>query len=225
MADTGVRWMAAPIALPLVGVERRVASGDMGRNDGRTGARVRVVADPKPRLACLVRDHTDDGRTIVRIGPMPFAFIGPSTWQIAGVAMGRALFPPPSDPVHRPQRPCHSWPRSARSRSGGLGGAAARSGAVSVIAPAHVRAVPWAHPWQGRGAAAPAWKVVAASFRTRSPLAACSSHHTCDSDRPERTLARGITGALGWRNADISRHWGAGGVPTRGYRGCRPAVQ
>lgn len=52
-----------------------------------------MVADPKPMLACLAQDHTNDGRSIIGLGPVPFACIGPSAWWIAGVAMGRAFLP------------------------------------------------------------------------------------------------------------------------------------
>ena len=77
-----------------------------------------MVADPPALLPRLARDHTDDGRTIVGIGPVSFLLVGTSPGWIRGVKMGRAFFPPRSGTVHRPQRPCQTSPRSGRSRSG-----------------------------------------------------------------------------------------------------------
>jgi hypothetical protein len=225
VADSRMARMAAPIALPLVGVELCAASRNVFGDKAAARLRVGVITHPKAVFARLPRHHTDDGWAIIGIGPMPLALIGPAARRIVGVAMGRAFFPPRSDTVHRPQRPYHASHQPARSHSGWLGCAAAMYRAVSVTAPARGLSARWARPWQCRGAAAPAWPAVAVSFRTRSPLAAYSSHDRCDNDRLESTLARGIAGALSWRSADISRRSGAGGVPARGCRCYRPAAQ
>ncbi len=118
VVDSGMGRMAATIALPCIGIEPRAASRNVFGDEVVAGPRVRVVAHPKARLARLARDHTDDGGTIVGIGAVPLALISASAWRIAGVAMGRTCFPPRSDIVHRPQRPCRSSPRSTRYRSG-----------------------------------------------------------------------------------------------------------
>src|SRR5919106_3640546 len=142
--------MAATIALPFVGIQPRAASRHVVGDEGVTSLRVRVVAHPKTLLPRLARDHTDDGRTIVGIGAVSFALIGAAAWRVAGVAMGRTFFPPRSDTVHRPQRPCRSSPWSVRSRSGWLGCAAAGYGAAYVIHPIPAPDVPWTHPCRCR---------------------------------------------------------------------------
>ena len=72
MACSGLGRMAAPIALPLVGIEHRAASWDICRNQFSAGARVRMVADRKPVLARVPRHDTDDGRAIIGIGLVPY---------------------------------------------------------------------------------------------------------------------------------------------------------
>jgi hypothetical protein len=116
VADGGMARMAPPIALPLVGVEPRAASRDVFRNQCGAGAGVGMVAPPKALLPRRTRDHTDDGGPITGRGPVPFALVGTPTGRIGGIAMGRAFFPPHSDPAHPPQRPYRSARRSAQSR-------------------------------------------------------------------------------------------------------------
>ena len=195
VADRGMGRMAAPIALPFVGIELRAASRHVLRDQGTARARVRMVADPEALLARVPRDDTDDGRTIVGVGAVPFALIGAPAGRIRGVAMGRAFFPPRSGTVRRPQRPCRSSHRSVRSRSGWLGCAAAGYGAVCVTAPTRAPGVPWARPWQCRAATAPG-SLGAAGFSQRpSRSAGCNSPRRPDSGRPESGLVHG-TGAV-----------------------------
>jgi hypothetical protein len=155
---------------------------------------------------------------------MPCVLIGAPAWRITGVTRG-ALFPRRSDTVRRPQRPCRSSPRSARSRAGWLGGVAVGYAVVSVTALARVPGEPSVRPWPCRAAGALTWPVVAGCSRRRAPSRGCHRPHTCDSARPERSLTRGRAAAPGGHRAGMSGHSGAGGVPTRWYRCSRPAVQ
>ena len=108
MGDRGMAWMTAPVALPFVGVQPRTDSRNVFINEAVARPPVRVVAYPKALLACVTRDDADDGRPIVGIGAMASPLIGPSTWRVAGIAMGRAFFPPRSGTARRPQTPCRS---------------------------------------------------------------------------------------------------------------------
>jgi hypothetical protein len=67
MAHGRLAWMAASVALPLVGKEDRAASGNMLRDQARAGARVGMVADPEPMLARGPRHHTDDRGAVIRL--------------------------------------------------------------------------------------------------------------------------------------------------------------
>jgi hypothetical protein len=106
--DRGMRWMTAAVALPFVGVQPRAASWDIFGDERAARPCVRVVAHPPALLARVPRDDADDGGPIVGVGPVALALIGASTWWIAGIAMGRAFFPPRSGRVRRPQMPCRS---------------------------------------------------------------------------------------------------------------------
>ena len=106
MPDSGMRWMAPPVALPLVGIELRAVSGDVLRYQCRAGMPIGMVANPEALLARVPRDDADNGWTIVGVGPMPSPLIGPPTGRIIGVRMGRAFFPPRFGTARRPQRPC-----------------------------------------------------------------------------------------------------------------------
>ncbi len=138
------------------------------------GAPVCVITAPHTLRARLPRDHPNNRGPIIGRHAVPVARIRPLAWRSRGVALGGAWFPRRSGSVHPPPRRCRSSRRSARWRSGWHGGAAAGSGAVSVTAPACVRGGPSARPWPCRGAAAPAWPVVAASVRRPSSSAAGS---------------------------------------------------
>jgi hypothetical protein len=104
-AHGGVGRRAAAIARPFVRVEDRALGRDVLGDQVSAGARVGMVADPQALLARLARHHTDDRGPIIGRGAMPLALIGASAWRIGGVAMGRAFFPPRSDPVHPPHTP------------------------------------------------------------------------------------------------------------------------
>jgi hypothetical protein len=116
VADGGMGWMAPPIALPLIGMELRAASGDVLRNQGRTGTPIGMVAHPEALLTRVPRDDADDGGPIVGIGAVPSPLIGMPPGRIGGIAMGRAFFPRRCGTVHPPQRQSRSSPQSARSR-------------------------------------------------------------------------------------------------------------
>jgi len=108
MADGGMRWMTAAIALPFVGVQPRAASWDIFGDERVARPCVCVVAYPQALLARVPRNDADDGGPIVGIGAVPFALIGAPPGRIGGVAMRGAFFPPRSGRVHRPQTPCRS---------------------------------------------------------------------------------------------------------------------
>jgi hypothetical protein len=116
VADGRMARMAAPIALPLIGIEPRVAHGDVLRDQGGAGARVGMIAHPPALLPRVPRDEADNRWTIVGVGPVPFPFIGTPPGRIRGVAMGRTFFPRRCGTVRRPQRRCQSSHRSAQSR-------------------------------------------------------------------------------------------------------------
>jgi hypothetical protein len=116
MTDSGMRWMAPPVALPLIGIELRAVSGDVLRSKCCTGMPISMVANPGALLTCVPRDDADNGWTIVGIGPVPFPLMGPPTRRIIRVRMGRAFFPPRFGTARRPQRPCLAWQPSGRSR-------------------------------------------------------------------------------------------------------------
>ena len=194
VTDRRVGWMAAPIALPLIGIKPRAAHGDVVGNPGVARTPIRVIADPEALFTRLPRHHTEDRGTIVGVGAVPFPLIGPPPRRVGGIGMGRAFFPPRSDTTHLPQRRCRSSPRSAQLRSGWPGCAAVGYGAVSVTALARARGAPWARLWQSRVAAAPRWPAVAEFSRRPSPSAACSSHRMPYSGRLGNALVHG-TGA------------------------------
>jgi hypothetical protein len=108
VADRGMGWMTAPVALPFVGVQPRALRWNIFGNERAARSCVRVVAHPKALLARVPRDDADDGGPIVGIGAVSPALIGASTWWVTGIAMGRAFFPPRSGRVRQPQTPCRS---------------------------------------------------------------------------------------------------------------------
>jgi hypothetical protein len=71
MANSGMRWMAPPTALPLVGIELRAVSGDVLRNQGRIGTPIGMVPKPEALLTWVPRDDADNTWTIVGVGPVP----------------------------------------------------------------------------------------------------------------------------------------------------------
>jgi hypothetical protein len=114
VADRGMGWVTPSVALPLIGIQLCAANRKVFHHELMTSPSVRVVAHPKTLLARVAGDDADDGRTIIGIGSVPLALIRAPAGRIRGVAMGRAFFPPRSDIVHPPQRPCRSSPRSAQ---------------------------------------------------------------------------------------------------------------
>ena len=56
--------VAALIPLPLVGVERRAASGDVVSDQAAAGFQF-VGRSPTALLARVTQDHTDEGRAMV----------------------------------------------------------------------------------------------------------------------------------------------------------------
>ena len=171
VAHGGMGRVAAMITLPLIGGERRAAGGDVVSHQVATGVPVRMGADPPALLARVARDHTDDGRAIVGIRPVPLVLVGAPPGGICRVKVRRAFCPPHCGRVRRPQRLHHAAQRSGRSRPGGLESAAAGDGVGSATAPVRGRGGRSAHPRRARGVAAPASLVVAASGRRPSPSA------------------------------------------------------
>jgi hypothetical protein len=108
VADRGMSWMTAAVALPFVGVQPRAARWNTVGDERAASPCVGVVTHPKALLACVPRNDADNRGPIVGIGAMALALIGPSTWRVTGIAMGRAFFPPRSGRVRRPQTPCRS---------------------------------------------------------------------------------------------------------------------
>jgi hypothetical protein len=106
MPDSGMRWMAPPVALPLVGIELGAVSGDVLRDQGRAGMPISMVANPEALLTGVPRDDADNGWTIVGVGPVPSPLSGPPTRRIIRVRMGGAFFPPRFGTARRPQKPC-----------------------------------------------------------------------------------------------------------------------
>jgi hypothetical protein len=116
VANGGMGWMAPPIALPLIGMELRAASGDVLRNEGRTGAPIGMVTYPEALLTRVPRDDADEQWTIVDRGPMPFPLVGTPPGRISGIAMGCTFFPRRFGTVRPPHRRCRASRRSARLR-------------------------------------------------------------------------------------------------------------
>lgn len=137
MPDRGLRWRAPPIALPLVGLERRAVSRDVLRKQGCAGRPRSLVAHPAALLTRVPGDHADHGGTIVGVGPGPSPLLRPPTRRSIRVRRGRAVVPRRCGTARRPHKPCLACHPSGRSRCGWLGGAAATSAAVCVAASTH----------------------------------------------------------------------------------------
>ncbi len=104
VAHRGMGRMAAVIALPFIGVQDRALQRDILGDQGSTRTPVRMVADPKTLLPRLARDQTDDGGTIIGVGPVPLPPIGATAGRGGRVSMRRAFFPPHSGTAHQLQR-------------------------------------------------------------------------------------------------------------------------
>jgi hypothetical protein len=220
VTDGGMAPMAAPIALPLVGVELGTASRHVVGNEVTARPRIGMITAPKAMFARLPRYHTDDGRTIVGIGSMPPAPLGATAWWVARIAMGGAFFPPRSDTVRRPQRRCHASRRWAPSRPG----SPARDAGVYAIACAtclvHGQDARSVHLWPCHGAGAPGSQGVDGSSRTPCRLAGCRSPHRRDNGRRESGLAVETAAARGSYSVGKGTHAGVAGVPTGSGRCC-----
>ncbi len=106
VAHGGVGGVATVIARPCICVQHGAASWDVLREQVVAGPCGRVVTDPEALLARVPRDKTDNGRTVVGIGPVPSPLMGTPTGRIIGVRMGRAFFPPRFGTARLPQRQC-----------------------------------------------------------------------------------------------------------------------
>ncbi len=76
VADSGMAGVAPPIALPLIGIKPRAARRKVLRDQGRTGARVCMVADPPALLPRLTRNHANDGWAVIGLCSLRLAFFG-----------------------------------------------------------------------------------------------------------------------------------------------------
>jgi hypothetical protein len=142
VGNRGMARMTTPITLPFICVEERVPGGDGVGNKVAAGVLVRMVTDPPALLTRVARDDTDDGRAIVRIRPVPLAFVGAAPGWICRVRVRRAFFPRRFGTIRRPRRPSHALHQSGRSRLDALEYAAARCGAVSVTPPIRGQGAP-----------------------------------------------------------------------------------
>ena len=106
VADRRVAEMAPAIAWPLIGIEPRAANRDVLRDQLRAGACMGMVAGPPALLPRLARDQTDDGGTIIGVGPVPLSLVGATPGRIGGVSMRGAFFPPRCGTAHQLQRRC-----------------------------------------------------------------------------------------------------------------------
>jgi hypothetical protein len=85
VADSRVAWMAPARALPLIGIAQGAAPRKVLRDQRRAGARMGMVADPSARLPRLARDQTNDGGTIMVVGPVPVPLMGAPPGLIGAV--------------------------------------------------------------------------------------------------------------------------------------------
>src|SRR5262245_1223504 len=106
MTDSGMGWMAPPIALPLSGIELCAGNRDVLRYQRCTGTPISMIANPEALRTGVPRDEADNGWTIVGVGPMSSPLIGPPPGRILGVRMGGAFFPRRFGTARRPQKPC-----------------------------------------------------------------------------------------------------------------------
>ncbi len=104
VANSGMARMTPPVALPFISIEPRASQRDVLRDQRRTGARIGMVADPQTLLPRLARDQTDDGGTIIGVGPVPLPPISAAPGRVGGVSMRGTFFPPRFGTAHQLQR-------------------------------------------------------------------------------------------------------------------------
>lgn len=220
MADRAVVRVQAGIVGGLICEQERAARRNAGVDDAPSASLVRVLDDPVANLAAIPTDDRDNGRAVIVIGAASSSLVGSATRWVACVGMRRAFFPPRSDRVRQPRRSGPTSPRWAASRTGcfGCAGAAPSPACGPCLTPATS-----AHStrlWRYPATAVPASPGVGASSQRPSRSAACSTHHTPDSDRLENTPARGIIAAQRSRNAgrptllDVDRLPATPDIPT-----------
>jgi len=225
VAHRGMGWGAAVSALPVTGVQERALQRDILGDPGSARTPVRMVTYPKTLLPRLARDHPDAGWALMGVGAVPLPFSGASAWRIVGGALGRTCFPQRSGRVHRPPRRCRPAPWWGRSRSRGLGCAAAAYGAVCVTPPTPARGAPWTRPWRPRAATAPTSPGAAGFSQRRARSAVCRSHRRRDSDRRGNGAAFGIGAVRSAHRAGIADHVEGGDVPARSCRHGHPITR
>jgi hypothetical protein len=215
MVDGGMGWMTAPVTLPFVGAQPRVASGNVFSDEGTARSRIRVVTHPPALLARLARDEADDGGPIVGRGAVALALIGPSPWRVTGIAMGGAVFPPRSGAVRQPHTRGRASPRLVRSRAGAFVRAGATCAVACVTSPPHGLSARWVPLGRGRAAGGPAWLGVGGSFQRRGWAGAWRSRHTRGNGRPGKRPAAERVGAWGDDSEDRPSPPDAGDAPPR----------
>jgi hypothetical protein len=181
-----------------------------------------MVADPPALLSCRTRAPPADGGTLMGLGAMPLACIGAPPRRISGIATRGAFLPPHCGRARLPQRPDRSSWRSAPSRSGWLGGAAAADAVVCARAPTHGRGGLSALPSQSPAVIAPRWPGGAGCSRRPSRSAGCRSPRRPDSGRPGHGLGYGIGDARSVHSAGPSNPPGGDAVRANACRCCHP---
>jgi len=215
MADGGMGWMTAPVALPCVGIQPRPASRKVFGEEGTARPRVRVVAHPQALLARVARDDADEGGPIVGRGAVALALMGASTWRVTGIAMGRAVFPPRAGPVRRPQTSCRSSLRLGRCCAGSSARADATCAVACGTSPTRGLSARWVRLSPGRAAGVPAWLGVGGSLQRRCGSGAYRSRHRRGNGRQGSRPVAARLGARGVDSAGMHTHPDAGDAPTR----------
>jgi hypothetical protein len=212
MANGGMARMAPAIALPRIGIEPRAAPRDMLRDQGGAGAHVGMVADPHALLPRLAREQPADGRTIMGLGPVPLACMGPPPGWVSGVLMRRALLPPRCGTARRLRRQYPPSQPSGPWRCGGSESAAGGYGAACVRDPTRGRGGPSARPWPSRAVTAPRSPGVAVCSRRWSLSRACHTPGRPDTGRPGHGLGYGTHATRRAHRAGTSGHPGGNAV-------------
>jgi hypothetical protein len=225
VANSRMVRMTSSVALPFISIEPRAARRDVLRNQRSAGARIGMVADPPALLSRLARDQTDDGGTIIGVGPVPPSLIGAAPGRGGGVSRRGAFFPPRCGTAHRLQRRYPPSQLSGPSHRGWPESAAGVYGAASVRVPTRGRGGPSARPWLSRAVAVPRSPDVAVFSRKPSPSRGCNTPHRPGNGRPGNSLGHGRDAAPRARTPGISDRPGGETVRATACRCCHPITR